>query len=521
MASMRENIGRGVLEAGMQSSGRVGQTFHWARRVHQTETVEVWDGQSSTGQPAIMVLLAPGAVDNQAARASFADAVRWAERPDVTEVTLLAADAIGAKPWVALVADPRGWAFAERFLGPPSSGPPAPAPAAPIAPPGSPVAPSSPSVYTPPVYQPGQPPMQQPPVQPPTQPPVTPPPPQPTGWPVPAAPTSPWGPIPDPVSGPAAPANPPPLPWGPQPPPAGFAPGGNPPGAPGPGHWPAQQHAAQQPAAQQPAAQPSAPNPAWGPQQAAPVSQSWDGHVQPVRSPDIPPLPGPQELAERRRRRSRTRVGLIAGAVLVLAAAAATAAFVLPGRAKNTGGTPTASTSPSSSPSPTPIPRPTFQQSAAPVAVLGGTWQPGEATKVQDFAEWPFAFRTPAEATCEFFVGEPAYKAHNCKWNTEPNHTVMAFVIRRCVNSCDATEQAQFETMTPWKPDGTLAATDPTTKFVSVDYGDGRQQFTMVHYFGTTAGGPPQWVVIVQGNTPTPLRDPVLKTMNDVRSQTP
>jgi hypothetical protein len=253
--------------------------------------------------------------------------------------------------------------------------------------------------------------------------------------------------------------------------------------------------------------------------------QPWDGQGQPVRSPDIPPLPTAQDLADRRRRRARNRMrmAVVAGVVLLLAAGAATAAFVLPGRATDTGGgtAPTAGPSPSPSPSPTPIPRPTFQEAAAPVAVLGGTWQAGEATRVQDFETWPFAFRTPADAACQYFVGEPGYKAHNCTWGVQPNHTVMAFVVRRCVNSCDATEQAQFETMTPWKPDGVLAPTDPTTKFVAVDYGDGRVQFTMVHYFGTTAGGPLQWVVIVQGNTSKPLQDPVLKTLNDVRSQTP
>lgn len=212
---------------------------------------------------------------------------------------------------------------------------------------------------------------------------------------------------------------------------------------------------------------------------------------------------------------------MIAAVVLVLAGAATAAAFVLPGRATNTGSNPRASASPSPSPSPTPSPRPTFQQAATPVAVLGGSWQPGEATKVQDFEGWPFAFRTPADATCEFFVGDPGYKAHNCKWGAEPNHTVMAFVVRRCVNSCDATEQAQFETMTPWKPDGALAVTDPTTKFVNVDYGDGREQFTMLHYFGPTPGAAPEWVVMVQGNSAKQTRDSALKTMNDVRSQTP
>jgi hypothetical protein len=213
---------------------------------------------------------------------------------------------------------------------------------------------------------------------------------------------------------------------------------------------------------------------------------------------------------------------LIIAGVLVLALAT-TAVLVLPGRAKNTAGpgAPTPSASPSPSPSPSPTPHPSFQPSAAPVAVLGSTWQAADATKIQDFAEWPFAFRTPADATCEFWVGERDYKANNCKWGAPPQHTVMAFVIHRCVNSCDAAEQAQFEQMTPWKPDATLEVKDTTTKLGDVNYGDGREQFTMIHYFGATPGGPLQWVVIVQGNTSVNYRDLVLKTINDVRSQTP
>src|SRR5262249_30069073 len=201
--------------------------------------------------------------------------------------------------------------------------------------------------------------------------------------------------------------------------------------------------------------------------------------------------------------------------------AATTAVLVLPGRwgpGNHFGG---ASPSASPSPSPSPPPHPTFQPSAAPVAVLGPPRHPRGATENQDFAERPVSVPSPAPAQREVWVGEPDYKAHNCKWGTGPQHTVMAFVIHRCVNSCDATEQAQFETMTPWKPDATLATKDATTKFGDVNYGDGREQLTMLHYFGIEPGGPPQWVVMVQGNCPTQNRELVLKTINDVRSQTP
>jgi hypothetical protein len=213
---------------------------------------------------------------------------------------------------------------------------------------------------------------------------------------------------------------------------------------------------------------------------------------------------------------------MIAAVVVVLAAVAVTALLVLPGKGKHTAGGSTGqpSASPSPSPSPSPAPHPTFQPSAAPVAVLGSTWQPADKTKVMDFESWPFAFRTTADTTCEFWVGEPDYKANNCRRGTEPQHIVMAIVIRRCANGCDPTERAQFETMTPWPPDGTLTVKDPTTKYVDVNYGNGREQFTMLHYFGAAPGQAPSWVVIFQGNTPVADRELVFKTANDIRSQT-
>jgi len=246
------------------------------------------------------------------------------------------------------------------------------------------------------------------------------------------------------------------------------------------------------------------------------------GYPAPVRSPDVPPLPGPGEWPSQQARSRKPLLFVLIGViVLLLVGGGIAAALILPGKGKpadKQAGSTTPSASPSPSPSPTPLP--SFQAVATPVTVVGQSFQPTDKTKVQAFDNWPFAFRTPADMTCEFWVGQPDYKANNCKRGTEPNHTVMAFVIHKCVNGCDATEQAQFETMTPWKPDVALTTKDPTTKFGDVDYGNGRVQLTMIHYFSTTPGGPLSWVVIVQGNSPTPERETVRKVVNDIRTQT-
>jgi hypothetical protein len=239
------------------------------------------------------------------------------------------------------------------------------------------------------------------------------------------------------------------------------------------------------------------------------------GYPAPVRAHEVPPLPGPgQWPSQRRRARRRLLWTLVSVAAVLVLSAAATLYLLLPGD-----GDKVAADASAASPSPTATPHPSFRSEAPPVSVLGDNWQPGDATMIQDFAEWPFAFRTPTGTTCQFWVGEPAYKANNCKWDSGSLHTVTAFVIRRCVEGCSAAERAKFETITPWKPDTALTDKDPTTRFGVVDYGD-RQQFTMLHYFAVPAGGPPQWVVIAQANCPEQQRDLALKTINDVRSQT-
>jgi hypothetical protein len=262
----------------------------------------------------------------------------------------------------------------------------------------------------------------------------------------------------------------------------------------------------------------------------APPSTSWPSWdeagqgADEAPAPVVPPLPRPGEWPsqQRRRRGAGRTVAYVAAALVVLLLIGGGVTWLV---LNNDKGTPNAApTSAPASPSPSPSPTEVFPElaaAAAPVSVFGATWLPTDQTKTQSFGNWPFAFRTPADVTCEFWVGESNYKAFNCNRGVNPAHTVMAIVIRRCANHCDATEQAQLETMTPWKPDVTLTTKDPVTRFGHVDYGDGRQQFTMVHFFGKSAGAPLEWVVIFQGNSPTADHEPVLKTANDIRSQTP
>lgn len=230
-----------------------------------------------------------------------------------------------------------------------------------------------------------------------------------------------------------------------------------------------------------------------------------------VSSSYNPPLASPEPP----HRRSRLLVMLLAGVVVVLLGGTAAVWLLRPGP------TPTAAGNSGKTGSGSPTPHPSFRSSATPMTVLGDNWEPGDATKIQAFGDWPFAFRTPADATCTFYVDEPAYKAINCEWGTGAKHTIMAYVVRRCANGCDAAERTKFESMTPWKPDTTLSDKDATTRFGEVNYGGGREQFTMLHYFAVPPGDGPQWVTIVQGNCPLEDRELVLKTMNDIRSQTP
>ncbi len=608
----------------MQSTGPGMQSFQLVRRAHQADLYEIWDGQSSSGQPAAMVLLPPTVANNPAHRAAFGATVAWAQRPENNSVIVVSHDAAGPTPWVAILPDPQGravWSFLQQLqaaLPQPNIPAQRPAPgydaARPAMMPPVSVPPVSPPVSPPPVSSPPSafdeqgptkrlgPPTPSygsvPPVSPPpsafdeqapttkfasppadgAQPTSSPQPPSPTVWPVrqpsteqtfppfapPVIPSAEPNPPEAATSGPptswpqgtVAPVNAASAPWQTSSPPPPVS-GGTPwqtssPPAPVSGGTPWQSSSSTAPVSgaspsSAPPWQTSSPPvsggtpssfeseypasggspfgtgaPPSGPSQ--PTAPPWEtpGYPQPVRSPDVPPLPGPGQWPSQQRRSRKPLLFVLVGVIVLLLVAGGVAAVLfLPGRDKP-GDKPvgqTAATA-SPSPSPSPTPPPSFQASAPPVALVGTTWQPTDKTTVQAFDNWPFAFRTAADMTCEFWVGEPDYKANNCKRGTEPNHTVMAFVIHRCVNGCDATEQAQFETMTPWKPDVALTAKDPTTKVGDVDYGNGRDQLTMVHYFGSTPGGPLEWVVIVQGNSPTADRELVRKTANDIRSQT-
>src|SRR5690348_12132530 len=102
----------------MQSTGPGPQSFQLVRRAHQAESYEIWDGQSSAGQPVAMVLLPPVAANDAVARSAFGATVAWAQRPDNRSVAVLSHDVIGPTPWVAIVPDPQGravWSFVQQL----------------------------------------------------------------------------------------------------------------------------------------------------------------------------------------------------------------------------------------------------------------------------------------------------------------------------------------------------------------------------------------------------------------------
>src|SRR5690242_6070071 len=110
----------------MQSPGSGPQSFQLVRRAHQAESYEIWDGQSSTSQPAAMVLLPPAVANNPAARAAFGATVAWAQRPDNLSVAVLSHDVIGPTPWIAILPDSHGravWNFLQQLQASSMSGP--------------------------------------------------------------------------------------------------------------------------------------------------------------------------------------------------------------------------------------------------------------------------------------------------------------------------------------------------------------------------------------------------------------
>jgi len=186
-------------------------------------------------------------------------------------------------------------------------------------------------------------------------------------------------------------------------------------------------------------------------------------------------------------------------------------------------GTPSATNS-SSPPTASPTPAaslPAYRPDAPPALVLGPTFAAEDATKIQTFPDWPFAFRTPPAMTCNAGSGGSGASTYSCRQGDQPKHVTLALVLRKATSGCNAAELGQLEKLAPLAPGSTFVSSGPVTRYADTSLAaSGRTQFTLVHCFGGGSGRPPTSAIIYQGNAPTDQRELILKIANDIRSQT-
>jgi hypothetical protein len=534
--------------------------------VHQAETFEIWDARSAGGQPLSVVLLPAAASDDPVALASFVNAVTRAERGQQPDLGLFASEPDGPMPWVAMAADPEGRAvaaFLDSLLYPadvavdepprsdaaPATGP---APARPVtAAPADDPDPFSvrpyPTLGSPTDFQAASRDEQAlPPVQPPPAP-VQPvqllrrqarsPEAEPAADVPPAVETaSPQSTLADAVA-----AVLPPFPAAQSEP--GPAPQDAPTATSLPTYLVGRAAVADSDVTYPPAVDPYAPHdlvdPASSPTtpitaQIAPLPMpSGQRPAAPPIEPPTPPTPPmPQTprwpvLPPRAPRRTgprswgTTRLALagVLALIVVLSIGGVTAALLVNDAEPAVPGLAAVSADYSPLPQPSPRPYPSYRTDVPQVIVTGPVWQPTDSTRVWDYPGWPFAFRTSVDMVCDFWMGRVDYKAFQCGQNVAPRRAGFTMVVRRCAEGCSTAERARFETMLPWSPEVELADRDATTRF-GVAEGE-RRQLTMLHYFATAPGEPLSWVVIFQGGALAEDWNVMLKTANDIRSQTP
>lgn len=178
--------------------------------------------------------------------------------------------------------------------------------------------------------------------------------------------------------------------------------------------------------------------------------------------------------------------------------------------------TPTTSALPSSG-------EPVLREGLAPVAVLGPTWQAGESTYTMAFKDWPFAFRAPGSWGCMKGSIEkiPDAQAWGCvdEGNSAAGQKVN-LILRKCPATCDAATRAQFDA--DWFDEPGKARTfDDRTSYVETAVNEeGKYSVDFSRFFAAEPGGEPGWQVGVFVESPAAGKDVVLKTLNDVATQT-
>ena len=555
----------------MQPAGTDAGAFRLLAPSHREGAYEIWHGQAPSGRPVTMVLLSPQTARDQRARRAFAEAAEWARGDDEPDLQVLGGDPSAEVPWMALAPDGQGRGVA-RFLDRLLGGPPTEAGMTMAIPPLAALTTPPGDVGTPPASGPVIPPAPTSPTPTNAAPPPWPPlvPQAPTASPVAAPPPSPpqvTAPPPSPpqVTAPQVIAPPPSPPQVIAPPPSPpqvtapqvMAPPPSPPQVIAPPPSPPQVTAPQvtappvQPRLAGPTPTPLSPGapPQWAPTpQAPPMTAVPSSNTAPWAQDDgrrtVPHVPGParttgmmappeplptrtpdtrQPADDRsahteRAGRHWVLIGGFAVVVVILTLVGAAAIWMSNTPNANPSGNPSSS----GAPSPTPAAKyPTYRASAPIEVVLGPTFLPEDATQVREFADWPFAFRTTPEMTCDLSIGRPEYKAFNCRQGTKPQQIQLALVVRQLTNGCSDDELAELETLTPLAPGNAFVVKDGVTRYADANFSEtGRVQFTLLHCFGGDTGKPPTSVVIYQGNAPADQRELVLKIANDIRSQT-
>ncbi|WP_327147564.1 hypothetical protein [Nocardia sp. NBC_01329] len=166
---------------------------------------------------------------------------------------------------------------------------------------------------------------------------------------------------------------------------------------------------------------------------------------------------------------------------------------------------------------------PVLREGLAPVAVLGPTWQAGESTYTMAFKGWPFAFRAPGSWGCMKGSIEniPDAQAWGCvdEGNSAAGQRVN-LAIRKCPATCDAATRVGFDADWFTEPDKARTFDDRTSYVETAVNDKGKYSVEFSRYFAADPGGEPVWQVGVFVESPTAAKDTVLKTLNDVATQT-
>lgn len=200
-------------------------------------------------------------------------------------------------------------------------------------------------------------------------------------------------------------------------------------------------------------------------------------------------------------------------------AAAATSTTTTTTSAATTSATATTSTS-AAAPAPG---TPALREGLSPVVLLGPTFQDGEDTYTMAFKDWPFAFRTPGSWGCMKGTIDsiPDANAWGCvdEGDSKAGQRVN-LMVRKCPTTCDAATRTTFDEAWFDKADAAKEF-DPNTRYVETPANeDGKYTIDLSRYFAAEPGGEPVWQVGVFVESPTATKDAVLKTLNDVLTQT-